>query len=188
MGCCDTKDKSKSNVRGHPSYRPSIHESIQCDLSEEDENIDDTNMTKEINKNNKLTYRADLSFIPQIEIQFSEVKDITEDLIDDLILKLDQLFQRKDVKIIEMKKGSLDIVIALNYLIKEGLRNINIHNFSVDQLLETLNHKLQIETTNVKNTIQNNLVIGTKNQTFRPDYINQNILDLTTQESKDRLS
>ena len=90
-------------------------------------------------KNRKFTYRSAFNFIPQIEIKFNEVKEITKELIDNLILKLNQLFPGKDVKIIEMKKGSLDIAIALNYLIQEALRNTNIHNISVDKLLETLN-------------------------------------------------
>ena len=144
--------------------------------------------TSENNKNRKFTYQADFSFIPQIEIKFNEVKDITKELIDDLLFKLNQLFQGKDVKIIEMKKGSLDIAIALNYLIQEGLRNINKNNISVDKFLEILNKTLNIDTGNVKNMLQENLLIGTKDQTFKPDFINQNVLDLTTKESKDQLA
>ena len=144
--------------------------------------------TSEDNKNRKFTYQADFSFIPQIEIKFNEVKDITKELIDDLLFKLNQLFQGKDVKIIEMKKGSLDIAIALNYLIQEGLRNINKNNISVDKFLEILNKTLNIDTGNVKNMLQENLLIGTKDQTFKPDFINQNVLDLTTKESKDQLA
>ena len=142
----------------------------------------------EDNINRKFTYRANFSFIPQIEIKFNEVKDITKELIDDLLFKLNQLFQGKDVKIIEMKKGSLDIAIALNYLIQEGLRNINKNNISVDKFLEILNKTLNIDTGNVKNMLQENLLIGTKDQTFKPDFINQNVLDLTTKESKDQLA
>ena len=36
--------------------------------------------------------------------------------------------------------------------------------------------------------LQENLVIGTKDQKFKPDFINQNLLDLTTKESKDQLA
>ena len=144
--------------------------------------------TSEDNKNRKFTYQAGFSFIPQIEIKFNEVKDITKELIDDLLFKLNQLFQGKDVKIIEMKKGSLDIAIALNYLIQEGLRNINKNNISVDKFLEILNKTLNIDTGNVKNMLQENLLIGTIDQTFKPDFINQNVLDLTTKESKDQLA
>ena len=143
---------------------------------------------EEDNKNRKFTYRASLSFIPQIEIKFNEVKDITKELIDNLILKLDQLFPGKDVKIIEMKKGSLVIALALNYLIQEGLRNINKNNISVDKLLEILNKTLNIETGKVKNMLQDNLLIGTKDQTFKPNFIKENVLDLTTKESKDQLA
>ena len=148
----------------------------------------DISPTTEDNKNRKFTYQEGFSFIPQIEIKFNEVKDITKELIDNLILKLGQLFQGKDVKIIEMKKGSLDIAIALNYLIQEGLRNINKNNISVDKFLESLNNTLNIETGNIKNMLQENLLIGTKDQIFKPDFINQNVLDLTTKESKDQLS
>ena len=87
-----------------------------------------------------------------------------------------------------MKKGSLDIAIVLNYLIQEGLRNIDKNNISVDKFLEILNKTLNIETGNVKNMLQENLLIGTKDQTFKPDFINQNVLDLTTKESKDQLA
>ena len=51
---------------------------------------------------NKFTYKEEFNFIPQIEIKFNGVTEITKELIDDLNLKLNQLFQGKEVKIIEM--------------------------------------------------------------------------------------
>ena len=35
--------------------------------------------------------------------------------------------------------------------------------------------------------LQNNLIIGSKNKQFKPDFINDNILDLTTVESKESI-
>ena len=134
----------------------------------------------------KFTYKSSFNFIPQIEIKFNEVKEITQDLIDDLILKLNKIFEGKDIKIIEMKKGSLDIAIALNYIIKEAFNEINL-NISQEKFLEVLNETLEIKTGNIKNILQDNLVIAQQDKQYKPDFINQNLLDLTTDESKDKL-
>lgn len=99
---------------------------------------------------NKFTYKEEFNFIPQIEIKFNGVTEITKELIDDLNLKLNQLFQGKEVKIIEMKKGSLDIAIALNYLIKDAFNSVNMQNISLDKFLETLNDTLNIKTGTIK--------------------------------------
>ena len=135
----------------------------------------------------KFTYNESFNFIPQMEIKFSEITEITQELIDDLLSKLKILFNGKDIKIIEMKKGSLDIVIALNYLIQEGLENLNIQNITIDELLEKLNESLNIETKNIKNMIQDNLIIGQQDKKFKPDFVNENLLDLTKEESKELL-
>ena len=137
---------------------------------------------------NKFTYKEEFSFIPQIEIKFNGVTEITKELIDDLNLKLNQLFQGKEVKIIEMKKGSLDIAIALNYLIKDAFNSANMQNISLDKFLETLNDTLNIKTGTIKNMLQDNLIIGQQDKQFKPDFVNQNLLDLTTEESKNKLS
>ena len=149
--------------------------------------ITDTTLINVDNKKNKFIYKSIFNFIPQIEIKFNEIKTITKDLIDDLTLKLEQLFQEKDVKIIEIKKGSLDIVIALNYLIKEGLKNINTNNISDNQFLETLNNTLNIGANNAKNLIQKNLLIETTLAKFKPNFINQNLLNLASKEAKNQL-
>ena len=135
----------------------------------------------------KFTYNESFNFIPQMEIKFSEITEITQELIDDLLSKLKILFNGKDIKIIEMKKGSLDIAIALNYLIQEGLENLNIQNITIDELLEKLNESLNIETKNIKNMIQDNLIIGQQDKKFKPDFVNENLLDLTKEESKELL-
>ena len=143
------------------------------------------NYGKEKKKNNKFTYKESFNFIPQIDIKFNKVKEITKELINDLKLKLNMLFKEKNIKIIKIQKGSLDIAIALNYLIQEGLSNLNIKGITIDELLEKLNKFLNIETKKVKNMIKNNLLIGQQDKTFKPDFVNENLLDLTTEESKE---
>ena len=151
--------------------------------NEVNEKCDISNFIKQ-----KYTYKSSFSFIPQIEIKFNDVKEITKDLIDDLKLKLDQIFQGKDIKIIEMKKGSLDLAISLNYLIQESLNNIQNNKIPPNKFLEALNETLHIETGNIKNILQDNLIIAQQDKQYKPNFINQNLLDLTTEESKDKLS
>jgi hypothetical protein len=139
------------------------------------------------NENQKFTYRDSFNFIPQIEIKFNEVTDIKKELIDDLLSQLFLLFQGKDVKIVEMKKGSLDIAISLNYLIKEGLGSLDIQNITIDELFKTLGESLNIETKKAKNMIQENLIIAQQDKKFKPDFVNENLLDLTQEDSKDKL-
>ena len=86
-----------------------------------------------------------------------------------------------------MKKGSLDLALALNYLIQNCFTNINTNNISSNKLLEILADSLNSETNNVKEMIQNNLEICQKDQKFKPDFVNQNLMDLTSEESKDKL-
>ena len=63
-----------------------------------------------------------------------------------------------------------------------------MQNISLDKFLETLNSTLNIETNNIKNMLQDNLIVGQQDKQFKPDFVNQNLLDLTTEESKDKLS
>ena len=136
----------------------------------------------------KITYNSDFCFIPQIEIKFNDVTEIDKDLIDNLIYKLKQNFNGKDVKIVEMKKGSLDLAIALNYLIQDILKKTNLKNISTDKFLSILNKTLGNETEKIKNLLKKNLIISQKRKQFRPNFINQNLLDLTTEDSKNKLS
>ena len=53
------------------------------------------NSLKDCNEKKKFTYRSDFSFIPQIELIHNEVKEITKDLIDDLLIKIRHIIQRK---------------------------------------------------------------------------------------------
>ena len=142
---------------------------------------------KEDVETNKFTYKKSFNFIPQIDIKFNQITEITKDLIDDLKLKLNALFKEKDIKIIKLQKGSLDIAIALNYLIQEGLSNLNIKGITIDELLEKLNQTLNTEAKNIKYMIQDNLIIGQQDKTYKPDFVNENLLDLTTEESKEVL-
>ena len=136
----------------------------------------------------KPIYKSSFDFIPQVEIKFNDVSDITKDLIDDLQLKLNELFQGKEIKIIKMRKGSLDLTISLNYLIQEQLNNPDIFNVSTEKFFEVLNETLNSKVGDVKNMIKDNLVLAQKDKDYRPDFVNENLLDLTSEASKEKLA
>jgi len=136
----------------------------------------------------KPIYKSSFDFIPQVEIKFNDVSDITKDLIDDLQLKLNQIFQGKEIKIIKMRKGSLDLAISLNYLIQEQLNNPDIFNVSTEKFFEVLNETLNSKVGDIKNMIKDNLVIAQKDKDYKPDFVNENLLDLTSENSKEKLA
>ena len=136
----------------------------------------------------KSIYKSSFDFIPQVEIKFNDVSEITKDLIDDLQLKLNQLFQGKEIKIIKMRKGSLDLAISLNYLIQEQLNNPDIFNVSTEKFFEALNKTLNSKVGDIKNMIKDNLVIAQKDKDYKPDFVNENLLDLTSENSKEKLA
>ena len=91
----------------------------------------------------------------------------------------------KDVKIIEIRKGSLIVTITLNYLIKEYFDKN--YKDKADDILTELNKYLKIEIKNIKNILSNNFTITQKDKKYKPDFATQNFCDLESDFSKDEL-
>ena len=136
----------------------------------------------------KTIYNSLFNFIPQIEIKFNDIKEINKDLINDLIIKIKEVLNNKNINIIEMKKGSLSICIALNFLIQDKINNINKNNINMEEFLKILNETLEMDVGNIKKLLGNNLILIQQNQNFKPDFLNENLFDLSTEESKNQLS
>jgi len=128
----------------------------------------------------KCVYESSFNFIPQIKLKFNDVKEIDKEIIDSLKEKLKEIFKEKDVKIIEIRKGSLSACIALNYLIKEKLENTNMENKNFNEIIKELNEYLGLETKNIKDILKNNLNIVQKDKQFKPDLATEKIYDLET--------
>ena len=126
----------------------------------------------------KCVYKSYFNFIPQIELKYNDVKIIDREIIDSLFQKIFEIFKGKDVKIIKIKKGSLSIGIALNYLIKEKLEIINMENKTEIDILEELNKFLGMETKDIKKILKDNLFIAQKDKQFKPDFATENLYDL----------
>ena len=70
----------------------------------------------------KSMYKRSYDFIQKIKLIFNDVQKIDKEILDSLNIKIKELFNEKDIKIIEIKKGSLSTTLALNFLIKEKLK------------------------------------------------------------------
>ena len=72
----------------------------------------------EIKKDCHLIKNDLLNFIPQIELNFDENIQMTEELFKDLNEQLKEIIEEDDFSIIGINKGSLKVLITLEFLIK----------------------------------------------------------------------
>ena len=171
----------------------------QHDFLEEklfDSNYNNT-ITNEINKNKEenlfkinkknMIRNENLKFIPQIEIKFNNVNNITSKMIQDLKEELKDLLQEDNFSIIEIKKGSLTVIIALQFIIfneikrvKESNLNFNVHKFS--HQFSTL--KIEEEVKKISRIIKNTPFISVG--TTKPDFVYEDII-LLNEENKKQL-
>ena len=128
----------------------------------------------------KCIYESSFNFIPQIKLKFNQVKKIDKEILNSLKVNITEILKGKDVKIIEIKKGSLSICIALNYLIQEKIGRIDLENKTFFEILEELNKYLGIETRKLKDIFKNNLSIALKNRQIKPDFVTEKLYDLVS--------
>ena len=126
----------------------------------------------------KCVYKSDYNFIPQIHLKFNEVKEIDKEIIDSLISKIKEILNDKKVNIIDIRKGSLSVIIALNYLIKDKLQTMDMENMDTLQIFDELNKYFNVETINIKNILKDNLSIAQKDKQYKPDFVTENLFDL----------
>ena len=89
------------------------------------------------------------------------LKKLTKKLIiDSLNEKIKEIFKEKNVNIIKLRKGSLSIAIALNYLVTEKLSQID--KIIGKDFFKELNNYFKIETKNIKKILKDNLTIAQK--------------------------
>ena len=171
MGKNDNKKKQYKNIINLISQFFSEEKIKKYDLS-------NFPITYEYKDECKCIYESSFNFIPQIKLKFNDVKKIDKEILDSLNEKLKDIFKEKDVKIIEIKRGSLIVCIALNYLIKEKFENTNMTNKKFDEIIEELNNYLELETKNIKDILINNLTIAQKDKEFKPDFVIEKLFDL----------
>ena len=68
----------------------------------------------------------DLMFFPQIELKFNKVNFINEKIFSELKSEIKNYLGITDFSIIEIKKGSLLVILAVQYIIKNLIKEFNI--------------------------------------------------------------
>lgn len=103
------------------------------------------------NKLNQFILRnEDLKFLPQIELKFNDVKSITEKLICDLKQEIKNIINEDNFSIIEIKKGSLQVLLTLQFIIFNEIQKLDTPNeenetFDYFKFLDKFSETIRIE-------------------------------------------
>ena len=71
-----------------------------------------------------IIFNDNLKFIPQINFKFNNVDKIDEYLISTLKEELKNIIKKVNFSIIEIKKGSLTVTLALQYIVSNELKKL----------------------------------------------------------------
>ena len=145
-------------------------------------------LTPEINefeKNNnfKVLRNDNLKFIPQIDLKFEGQFDINKDMIDSLKNELRNIFGSKKFSIIEVSKGSLKVIITLQFILNKIINRI-IEDPTIDKCLN-FNKDINNDVNDMANKIMNNKFLCIGNT--RPDFVQKSVLDITEPENQNKL-
>ena len=134
---------------------------------------DDYNNIIDINKEiisklkKNIIRNENLKYLPQIEIKYNHINNITEKKIRLLKIEISKLLNEKDFSIIEIKKGSLTLIISLQFIIFEKIKN--------KRILDLLSsEKMKKEVEEICRKIENNNFISLG--TTRPDFVDKDII------------
>ena len=124
---------------------------------------------------------ANFDFIPQIEMKFNSIKEYNSKDLYHMKKEIRQILKNDNFSIIEIKKGSLTVILYLQYLILKEIR-----------ILENLNAQDNYEFNNINDEILQIYQDLKDNQFFslgtnRADYIYNNFIDLNDKNNKKRL-
>ena len=124
-----------------------------------------------------------LKYIPQIELIFNYSNKINENIIPQLKKEIQNLIKKIDFSIIEIKKGSLIVILALQYIILDEIRkNKNQKSNDFEKIFDT----------NVANKVEEISNLLKKYEfvclgTIKTDYIDNNIINITKEGNKEKM-
>ena len=95
-----------------------LKEKIFCD-DYDDKNKYELNI--KVDKNN-IIRNDDLKFFPQVELKFNNIDNITKIMIDNIKAEIRQLLNNDNFSIIEIKKGSLIVILSLQFIIFDEIK------------------------------------------------------------------
>jgi len=147
------------------------------------ENIDYSYLNNPFNEIDeyKIIRNEALKFLPQIEIIFEKTKiEITNSKINEIKSELKDLIQNDKFSIIEINKGSLHIIITLQYIYYELIKN-KLPEQNIQELYEGIEKEVKI----LLQRIEENefLFIGSK----RPDFVHDLVIDITNENNQKKM-
>ena len=119
-----------------------------------------------------------MKYIPQIELNFDKVNQIKKNIISDLRDEIEKLINKKEFSIIKIRKGSIHAILTLQYIIKDN--SISIGKLS-NEFSEAVNKEIQ----RIISLLEKYQFISLGST--KPDFINNNIIDITNEENKNQL-
>jgi len=125
-----------------------------------------------------------LKFIPQIIMKFNKVNEIKNNTISELRKELTHIIGSENFSIIDIKRGSLTVVIALQFLILNHLKNKKTFA-DIDKVFnDNLNKDVKILSDKLKKTE----FISFGKDITTPDFVDESIMDLSKEENKKEIA
>ena len=161
-----------------------LKEKIFCD-DYDDKNKYELNI--KVDKNN-IIRNDDLKFFPQVELKFNNVDNITNIMIDNIKSEIRQLLNNDNFSIIEIKKGSLIVILSLQFIIFNEIKKQKDSNliFNFEEFLNEFSDNIKQEVKKVATTIQNHEFISLGS--VKPDYVDEDIVDITDINNRNELA
>ena len=120
-----------------------------------------------------------LKYLPQIEMKFNNVNEFDQNTILSLKDELINIFKNENFSIIEIKKGSLTIILSLQYLVLKEIRNIEFSTFKNELSFENINEEIK----NISNLLKKHRFMSLGTQ--KPDYVDNDILNINEKKNED---
>ena len=152
--------------------------------NKEDEN-DFVPLNQELEKSDdfKILKNDNLNILPQIEFKFEGNFQITQDIIKNLKNEVNNIIKEDNFSFIEIKKGSLKIIVTLQYIYKKVLESIRQN--PIYENIEDFPNRINREVNEVARKIENHKFLFIGNA--RPDFVQESILDITNKRNQKRL-
>ena len=154
-------------------------------------NKEDFKLWNELNKvdnNEKIELNCiinndNLKYIPHIELKFNNINNIDEDIISKLKSEILKIIQKKEFSIVSIRKGSLSVLLTLQYIIQDSIKKQK--NILFNDLHNDFYDNIYVEVERITNKLKEHefVCLGV----LKPDYIDKNIINIADEKNKDYL-
>ena len=165
------------------------HDFLKDKIFSDEYNDDEQNypiLSIKADKNN-IIRNDDLKFFPQIEIKFNNIDVITQVMIQNIKSEIRYLLNEDNFSIIEVKKGSLIIVLCFQFIIFNELKKqkeLNLE-FNLNRFANQFSDNIKEEVKKISSILKNHEFISLG--TVKPDYVDEDIIDISNKNNQDEL-